>query len=131
MDFTHFLNSQCLSPSISKWLFVKISIFYILMINTLRKSHLWNENENFHIVQKYVESHVKQLLQILIKIDHYFKYFKYIYFLSIHNCIHYFHTNTIIYIENIFSPYFIAWVMFDHNIWKNYETFFSYWHGLG
>jgi len=37
---------------------------------------------------------------------------------------HYFHTNTIIYIENIVSPYFIAWVMFYHNIWKRYETFF-------
>jgi hypothetical protein len=53
------------------------------MINTLKKSHLWNENENFHMVQKhgskYAESHVKQLLQKLIKINHYFKYFKYIF----------------------------------------------------
>ncbi len=73
---------------------------------------------------KYVESDVKQLLQILKKINHYFKYFKYIFPFLIHNCIHYFHTNTMIYIEKIVFPYFIAWVMFYHNIWKTIWNFF-------
>jgi hypothetical protein len=68
MDFKHWPNSQCLLPSISKWLFGKISIYHIMLkVNTLKKSQiLWDENyQTFHMVQKhgskYVQSHVCEI----------------------------------------------------------------------
>jgi hypothetical protein len=48
----HWPNSQCLSRSISKLLFVKFSIYHILMVNALKPSQLWNEIY-LHMVHKH------------------------------------------------------------------------------
>jgi hypothetical protein len=36
MDFMCWPNSQCFSPFISKWLFIKISIYHIILVNALK-----------------------------------------------------------------------------------------------
>jgi hypothetical protein len=42
-----------------KWLFVKICVYKILMINALEKPHLWKENDQtFHMVNKYDSNYV-------------------------------------------------------------------------
>jgi hypothetical protein len=56
IDFMHWPNSQCLSLFIFKWLFVKISIYHILMVNAIKRLNLSNEkDQTFHMGQTICE----------------------------------------------------------------------------
>jgi hypothetical protein len=116
IDFMHWPNSQCLSLSISKWLFVKISIYHILMVNALKRFNLSDENdETFHMGQTICEITFEIYITNFIHVGSHFNYFWNIFAFLVHNYRCYFNANIfqsiMIYTKNYFLIYYLGYTI--------------------